>query len=309
MARGNGINVGMGQSGVASVVGYLNGIAVNMNTDWYISSVIEYAHSVMKDEFNKWMDAVARTSPNEFAHVYEWPHTFGAYEETVGNPTARLWKQTLSGRGRNRVASFAFTASRVPTPVDPILTTPGKTGKSVKEGVHIFVWKAPVMEYNMEVTVEPKIAKMLAYVSREATGAGTDSGVQHIDNEKMDNTGIVFSNGPVNFTAGGVVVRGRPFTNSFLFWWKEMSQEAFTTKVLPNIEKNLIDEDAFGKAIKKGNAEDRSMTLTAQPSRHTSSQLEAEQMAKAVLEAKANNYIEAARARRDIKYGEEGWEE
>jgi hypothetical protein len=301
-----GINASMDAGGVGAVVGYVNGFTASVNTDWYIGSVIEYAHSTLVQEFDTWMDNVARTSPREFQHVYEWPRTFGNYTETVGLPEARLWKNTLSGRGRNRTAGFQFLASRRPTPVDPILTTPGPTGKSVKEGIHIFTWKAPVFEYNLHVTVEPKIAKMLAYVHKDGwNGAGSDTGVQSIDNQRENATGITFSLGPVNFDAGGNVIFDKPFTTAFLLWWTEQAPEVFRNQILPKIEHNLINTAELEKAIRVGNSvKTKTMSLFGDNTTN-----EGRAIAEAEARAVSNNYIEQARARRELKYGDAGWEE
>jgi hypothetical protein len=301
-----GINASMDAGGVGAVVGFINGFTASVNTDWYIGSVIEYAHATLALSFNQWMNNIARMNPHAFQHVYEWPRVWHNYTETVGVDEDRLWKNTLSGRGRDRTVGFKLLASRRPTPVDPILLEPGPSGKSVKEGIHIFTWKAPVFEYNLPVHVEPKLAKMLAYVHKDGwNGAGSDSGVQMIDNQREDATGITFSYGPVNFDAGGTIIEGQPFTKAFLLWWTEMALNVFRDQILPKLEANLISEQEMDKAIRKGNTtKSKTMSLTADNMIN-----EGRMIAAANAKAVSNGYIEMARQRRDLKYGEEGWEE
>lgn len=306
------VNLVMDSGGPYAFFGYVAGFAQEVNTAQHMDAVIQFTHATLAQAFNKWMDTVAKANPSSFMHVYEWPSSWGSgdtpdYRQTVGQPGSRLWKNTLSGRGANRTASFQFLASKKPSPVNPILTSPGKSGGFVKEGIHIFTWKAPAMEYGMDITVTPKLAKYLAYVHRESAGAGHDSGVQHIDDQGQNPSGVTFSHGPVHFTAGGSITHGQ-FTQAFLLWWSSMAQGEFDDRVRPVIEQNLIDEQALGLAIRRGNTANKAMKLSAQASKNSANFQSARADAIANLRAKANRYIEAARARRELKYGEIGWE-
>lgn len=219
--------------------GYLDGMAGTVRSTAYIGSVINFAHAKMTPKLDQFIDMIAAANKENFHHVYEWGDSFSKAQDrpTVGSPAHRLWNHTLKGHGRSKVASFEFRASVRPVPVNPILTEPGPGGASVKEGVHIFYWKAMVMEYGMQMVVTPKLAQYLAFVA----GGG---GEKQSDARKTKG-GIVFSKGPITFTAGGGKTTGR-FTNAFRFWWSQMAGEVFDREVAPRLRKDLVDGGIVG---------------------------------------------------------------
>lgn len=296
----SGTQFGMNSSSAYGAMGYIAGISKTVNTTAYISSALSYTHSILSDYFDRWVDATARAEPRSFQHVYEWPTTFHNYNETVGVPAFRLWKNTLSGHGRNKEASFKFLASRRPTPVDPILLQPGPSGETVKEHVHIFVLKAQVMEYGLDVEVTPKLAKYLAYVGR--TGAhGRDAGWHH-SIENPDGSSINFSDGPVTFTAGGDVTKGK-FTEAFITWWSTLASGTFDQKIAPGLEADLVDRAKLDAAIRLGNMAAKHFSIGAAPAHNARTYADAEAMAIAKLADNQAKYINQAAARRRIIYG------
>jgi len=207
--------------------GYLDGVKSEVESTAYVGSVINYAHARMTPRLDAWIDMIAAANPESFHHVYEWPAQYGD-KTAVGNPAGRLWKHTLKGHGASKIASFEFKASIKPSPVNPILTKPGSSGQTVKEGIHIFYWKAPAMEYGLEITIRPKLAQYLAF-------AGTSQ-----------KNGIVFSKGPISFTAGGGKTTGR-FTNAFRFWWSQMATSTFENDIAPSLSKDLVKGGITGR--------------------------------------------------------------
>lgn len=298
--------------GAAALNGYIAGISKTVKTTLYIESALEYTHAVLSVMFDQWLDTVAEANPHEFQHVYEWPTKYQKFKETVGQPEARLWRHTLSGRGRNKVASFQFLASKRPTPVDPILLEPGPSGKTVKEGVHIFVWKAPAMEYGMDITVTPKLSAYLAYVygkKQQDDKQGWDFGRRGFRESKINpGTGVQFSDGPVEFEAGGGVTNLQ-FTSAFVGWWRAMADQTFEHGVRHRLENDLVDEALLNKAIRRGNLKSKQGSISAQANRYSADFADAVEMARADLAAKSGAYIEQARRRRMMKYGEEGEDE
>lgn len=298
----------MSGEGVAAFTGFVKGITMEVQTTKHLAAAVEFTHATLTNAFDMWMDAVARAAPNEYQHVYEWPSDFEEYDETVGNPAFRLWKHMLVGQGRNRNATFAFLPSVRPSPVDPILTSPGNKGKVVKEGVHIFHWKAPAMEYGIEIEVTPKLSRYLAYVAdgtKPESETGADYGFQGANQHQVG-----FSEGPVRFTAGGGQFVGK-FTSAFMFWWASQAAEAFDTAVRPTLEKNIVPRDKMGRFIAKGNRKGakefggklKSFSIGAQSAASQKLFREALNAARRDLEGKANNYIEEARVRRMMIYG------
>lgn len=300
----NGAEFGMDAGGAFGAFGYIGGISKTVKTRAYMDSVLEFTHSRLSSLFDLWMDNVARSQAREFAHVYEWPSEYQDYNETVGNPRFRLWSHTLTGRGGNKTASFTFLPSVRPSPVNPALLVPGPGGV-VKEGVHVFVWKAAAMEYGIDIEVSPKLAKMLAYVDeRKSTNGGVDGGFSH-KHPREDEDGVTpvrFSEGPVHFTAGGGV-HTMKFTSAFIYWWQGQASEAFHEEVRPRLEKDLVDETGLNTAIRTGNRSNKSVKIKAQAGAKTADWIQAGEKAERDLRKVQRNYIEEARARRMMIYG------
>lgn len=272
-------------SGAYGAMGYIAGITAQVKTAAYLDSVVTYTHATLATFFDNWLDALARTTPREFQHVYEWPTGFRQYEQTVGNPGARLWRHTLKGGTGTREASFRFLPSKTFVPVDPLLLSPNpRTGRVVKEHVHMFELKAAAMEYGISVSLKPKLAKYLAFPS--------------------GNVRPMFTKGPVNFTAGGGVTKGK-FTAAYMVWWAEQAQGHFDKDIAPTLSKDLIDQAGMNAAIKLGGkATVKNFSVAAQAEKNATTFAEAETLAKRKLKANQEKYINAAAARRFELYGE-----
>lgn len=294
----------MGANGAFAFGGHVAGIAKVVKTDAYIDAALTYSHSILVQAFDAWIDGIARMNPEPLAHVYEWPTEFQDYSETVGNPAFRLWRHTLTGgRGRNKVASYEFLPSTRPSPVDPILLEPGPSGHSVKEGVHIFVWKAQAMEYAIDITVTPELADYLAYVGNRA-GQGEDEGWHHAKQNPDSGNIVNFSEGPVSFKAGGEV-HYLQFSKQFIYWWATMAGGEFDAKVAPRLQKDLVSQAKLSAAIRRGNRKAaKSLKMTASPAAGARDWEEAEAIAIKDLEQKQGNYIREAAVRRAAKYGD-----
>lgn len=93
--------------------------------------------------FNMFMDERAQAAPKMFHHVYEWGE--------LGQWSGRLWDMILTG-SQNRVLTYNWQASNVPVPVGPEVSG---VSNDTRNEVHIFEWKAPLMEEGAEVTITP----------------------------------------------------------------------------------------------------------------------------------------------------------
>lgn len=276
---------GIDASGAFGAMGYIAGVAATVKTSGYIDSVMKYTHATLAEFFDSWMDALARTTPREFQHMYEWPDHYGMYEQTVGNPRMRLWAHRLVGSGGSQEASFRFLPSRTFVPVEPSLLEPNaRTGRAVKEHVHIFELKAQAMEYGIGVTIEPKLAKYLAFPS--------------------GNVRPNFTKGPVRFNAGGNVTKGR-FTAAYLLWWQTQAQKHFESDIRPVLERDLANQQNLGEAIRLGgNATTKNISMAAAAARNTATFSSAQALAKSKMKGNQTKYINAAAARRFELYGE-----
>lgn len=170
--------------------GYLHGLAMTAKTDRHIAPVIKYTHALMSEEFDAYMAAIAPGQPDRYHHVYDWG--------MLGMQSGQLWKNVLRGRGSKRVVSFEWLPSKRTVPIPDIPEGPG--GKQLKE-IHVFVWKAPVMEYKFDVVIKPKRGEFLAIPTGDP------------DQPLFFTRQWVHNSNP-----GGEATTGA-FTSSFSDWW------------------------------------------------------------------------------------------
>lgn len=190
-----------------ALVGFLEQFSTEMKTDRHLGPVLNYAHAEMSTDFIGWMSLQASGSGHaRFHHVYEWGE--------VGNPDARLWRDVLVGRGANRLATWTWRASKKVVPVDP-----EAADKGVK-AVHIFTWKAPVMEYSTDIHIHAS-EKGLAFFTENSEVLGYT---------KAD---IIVRN------PGGPAVKGS-FTAAYAEWWGGGgAATAFETRIRRILENDL----------------------------------------------------------------------
>jgi hypothetical protein len=300
-----GAEFGMDASGAMSVMGTLNGFTAKVKTPFYINSVLRYAHARLSDFFDLWLDNKATNSPHEFMHVYEWPQHFRAYEETVGNSAYRLWAHKFTGKSSDASAGFIFLPSTRPTPVDPILLKPGPGGRVVKHGVHVFHFKATVMEYGLPVDITPKLAQYLAYVISASKGGGTDGDPLRRPNMPEEQGGdVMLSKGPVHIDSAGGGKTTHKFTTAFKEFYDSLAADHMRNDIMPRVEKELaatmklqLEQNAKA-SIKSGKVATKSLGLTG--GEHFA---EAQREVEAALDVQANRFIAEAAVRRRELYG------
>lgn len=278
------------------LMGFTAGLTETVNTNAYISSVLKWTHAKLALFFDEWLDAEARGKPNELSHVYEWSPTFGS-KDNVGRPEARLWEHIFFGSSKNATATFQFKESKEPVPVNPILADEG-----VKEGVHIFHFKAEAFEYAVPIVVEPKLAQYLAYVIDGSSHGGHDEDEGRFANK--DGT-MMLSKGPVHFIAGSGKF-SLQFTTAFIKWWETLAGTTFNSEIRPTLTEDLTNAAAYQKAIKMGTRTvNKSFNITAQAALDAQTFAEARAMGEAYVLARAGEHIIAAAALRSAElYGE-----
>lgn len=205
-------NLNYNLDGGHEFAGFMTQISRTINSDKNSSGVLSLTHATLANDFDFMMDDIARVSPEQYHHVYEW--------EELGLPQGRLWAHLLQGRGNSRVASWRWLASNRTVPIPDI--PPSKTGKQLKR-VHIFVWKAPVMEYDITVHIRPKRGNFLAIPTGDP------------DNPLHFTRSLVTNPHP-----GGAQTTGA-FTSAFVNYWTGggMADQAFDSKVRPILEGDL----------------------------------------------------------------------
>lgn len=92
-----------------------------------------------------YIDTKADRNPDLLHHVYEWGK--------VGEREARLWDTIMRGRGNSKVLYYQFKKSNSIVPAGEDMT--GFAGDTRKP-IHIFHWKAAIMEEGSSVRVAPK---------------------------------------------------------------------------------------------------------------------------------------------------------
>lgn len=204
---------GPGSTDISQAVKFctmLENLQFTMKTGHHVNNMMKGAFAILSDAFDMETAALAGSQPARYHHVYEPQH--------VGNPLMQLWKNEMTGRGSRRMVTWTWRASK--QLVDPLLTPTGKKkfnagppfDESRLKKIHIFVWKAPVLEYGLEVLVRPELSphKLLVFPS-PTSGQVTDN------NSRVP--GVVFTPHFYRFSPGkeeGVV---GVFTSWFAEWW------------------------------------------------------------------------------------------
>lgn len=265
-----GFNVDTAEA--AALSGFLKQLSLEIKTARHIGPVLKYTHSVMSDAFTEYMSVIAASQPSRFHHVYEWGQ--------VGDPTAKLWTDNLIGGGASRTATFTWKASKQVVPVRDDFKEVG-----VKQ-IHVFVWKAPVMEYGKNITITPKRGKFLAYF----TGPTTPEGKYKRQ----------ITSNPITVTdPGGNLVKGS-FTREYVSWWGgDGARGVFDSTIRRVLEQDLakLPIESVTKPFRRARTKTMSINTIADS--------EAAERAGAIaarkyLEARSQKYIEAARAREKL---------
>ena len=285
-----GVQLGLDASQMSGITGLIDGFADTIKTDKLISTVVGYVQSELGKEFGDAVDRMAMKMPMSFLHVYEWGANYHDFS-TVGQKHMRLWKLTQVGTGRSRAISFVFLPSVRPVPIHPDLLEPGKTGKTVREGVHVFTWKAPIMEYGIRVTIKRK--------------PGTNVLVW-IDNEDGR---IRFGKGPQKSFPGGVSPYGKPnqrrvFTTFFINWWQTDAPRIYDEKIRPKIENDISPPKRWDKFVRRYKPRTKSFSIqtTLQGHKNFNS---ARKAAREELQAVGKDYARKSSQGRLGKFGYE----
>jgi hypothetical protein len=208
-------------------LGALTGVLHTVKSQRYLGNMIKYAHDEMSKEFDTQLHLKAGVMRERFNHVYEWG--------MIGLPEGKLWQHSLSGRGAERVAGFTFMASKKPIPSpeerakdsgDPMSSVPPEVRARLSKRRYVFYWKAPIMEYRMNVTIVPKHGRFL-----------------FIPSFRQDK-GYLFHPGPVNLRAGSSNTAGA-FTAEFIDFFSGPGQEIAGERVNRMVQAEA--EQAVGK--------------------------------------------------------------
>lgn len=259
-------------------MGYLDGLSTSVSSRAYINSALDYTYDTLSERFGIAIDAAARLATKNYHHVYEWGESWGD-DSTVGNPFYRLWALESVGKGNKRTVGFTFLPSHRPSPVNPILEEEGESGRSVNTEVHIFTWKAPIMEYGLTVTINPQLTDYLAFVGED-------------DEIKFTKETIHTKPGK-----GGSI---GSFTGFFLKWWGGgPAATVFETDVRPVLERDLASEASLTAVLSKYR---RKKNVNVGLASYTAFN-DGKRAAQRDFKKKSTKYISEAAERRYDKYG------
>lgn len=262
-----GFNVDTNEA--AALSGFLKELSLQIKTARHIGPVLKYTHAVMSDAFTEYMAVVAPAQASRFHHVYEWGQ--------VGDPTAKLWKDVMTGNGATRTATFEWRASKQIVPVRSDFREGG-----VKP-IHIFVWKAPVMEYGKDITIKPKRGGFLAYFT----------GPTNPENKYN----MQFTKNPIQVTnPGGPLTKGA-FTREYVSWWAgDGAQAVFESSIRTVLENDLgkMPIESVTKPFRRARTKTFAINSIAEAEMAEKAGAAG---AKRYLEARSRKYIEAAKAR------------
>ncbi len=204
----------------------IDGISMAVRSNVHINDLIKNANALITGEFVVHMSSKAISEPKKFTHMYEWGG--------LGDPNSRLWRHMLRGRGSNRQLTFEFKASKKAAPVNPRLAELG-----VKK-IHVFVWKAPVLELGQPVHIYPKLAKTLVF--------------EHNDR-------IVFWKGSIHIPRQGNTDTWGSFTKEFNGWFMSGAPNAVLNATMIPVFKKTV-RGVVAQNVRKLTTKNKKFTLT-----------------------------------------------
>lgn len=249
-------------------------IESTLKSDRHVSSLIKAAHEVTAGEFVAHMSGEALRESGKYDHMYEWGQ--------VGDPNGKLWRHVLRGNGANRSAFFEFKASKKTVPVDPKL-------QAVKvKKIHVFVWKAMVLENGLPVSISPKLAKYLVFVAKKKTSNAFSSGAG------FEKNGIVYYKGTISIARAGNEKINGSFTTEWTQWWNSGQPETIIRKTLTKpaidaMKKTLAEKISSFARLKE---KEKTFSITAL--------IPDKLMEEKFQESLQRNYIAAAAGRRSL---------
>lgn len=216
----------------------IRNVGVSIDTDAHMSDLMDASMKIMKRDFQQYVDMLAMNMPARFHHVYEWGQ--------IGNPHAALWETLAAGRGRERAVTFNFLPSVTTVPIPDV--PPSKSGAQLQE-IHVFTWKAPVMEYGQAVHIAARNSDVLAFPNPD------------VDSDRP----LIFTRQPIVVrNPGGTAVQGA-FTTTFSDWWGGPAAEASLLEGLLEQWDGKFNESftkALSASMRRGKMSGKAATVT-----------------------------------------------
>lgn len=282
MARSSG-KVTVDKSEVVKLQNTLQAVEKEMRTNRHLNAVTKAAFEILSEQFNATTHVIAGMSVGEYHHVYEWEH--------VGEPGFQLWNNRLTGRGGRRAVTWGWKASKTTVPTmtnvegEPrFAQTPGFNPEKLQR-IHVFVWKAPMMEYGVTVNNKPKLGHVLVFPNPNLVGGGRFG---------RGPRPVTFTPHPVR-SVPGAEVQGN-FTQWFVGWWGGGSAQGIVNNAFArerdNAFKRIFEARFTDMPITKNRTKRFSMQTDAAAAR------EGKNIARAIAGDMEHNYIAMAAKRK-----------
>ncbi len=216
------MSINVNKQGVKALEAMFQQLDVELNTNRHLTSATHAAGAILFEQFMIETHAQAAIRPEQFHHVYEWNH--------IGEFGWQLFKPVMRGTGGNRTISFEWRASKTTVPVETDALGrkkwPDWFDTSKLRQIHVFVWKAPVMEYGIDVEVRPKLSGVLVMPNPNR--------VLDLDVDPRAPRTVVFTPHPYVIHNPGGPAQGK-FTSWFAAWFDGRApiilREMFNQKV------------------------------------------------------------------------------
>lgn len=300
-AKRAGIDLDFDLSDGYFALGFAQGLSTSMSSKYYLSAVVEYAYSMMNQDFNVQMQAVAQTKPWAFHHVYEPGH--------VGEAGFELWQNKLYGRGERRQASFEWQTSKLPIlkpeeraqdPNDPMSKVDPDIIDQLSDEDYVFRMRAPIMEYGLTTVITPRPGTKALFIPTfktniRRTGKKGDYSFtgQNFRFEKVNVPDWDYKNPQEPSRQGSTVGQ---FTKQWVaFWSGGGAQASWDNHVKRGIEGGLDDwGKQMGKKV-RGNKTRRFTTSVMAFNNAKAAEESGRNLAQAYIKGKARSYASASK--------------
>ena len=155
--------------------GVLTRFTREITTNAYKSDVSDAVHAVFSRDFDRHMALIAKASKENYHHVYEY-NPAGGYG-WIGVQKAQLWTHVARREGGGRVNfTWEWLPAKQPNPTY-VERRSGRIGHDAMRNIpfkqfqdliansdgrrHVFIWKAPMLEFGIVPQITPKEAQKL----------------------------------------------------------------------------------------------------------------------------------------------------
>lgn len=227
---------------LAEAIGSYIGLMEGLETKTYMDTLITKAYARTALEFNKHAAAQAISSRG-LEHMWEYG-TAGISERGVikyGNPlsqSARLWKNTLIGKGGVKTISFVILPAKSLVPPHDLeeieVAREDMPPLKVETGLRKYKFpnKAAIYESGVNVSLAPRQATML-FIPIKTEGMPT----KYAGDPKK---GFVWTQAHTYSPGLMSDTKGR-FTGLFGGWWAGIGAELMSSRMRLEVEKDLVE--------------------------------------------------------------------